>query len=188
MENNWPRLKEALVNSRYPSLREQCDEACLELGFDSVPKQTIFNVLHRIGRKPVTYDNAFPINNRALLSENRLNYVEDIIVKRETSNPCMSRKEVIQVLSELGQENSFVQAENHLDCLIREKQLTHLKRFWRLVADQATTTKLSHIFVSQQYRWHMILESEWEDMWRTNSPPDIFIRCDHFFQLNLDET
>ena len=28
-EANWPRLKEALVNSWYPSLRGQCDEACL---------------------------------------------------------------------------------------------------------------------------------------------------------------
>ena len=31
-EANWPRLKEALVNSRYPSLRGQCYEACLEIG------------------------------------------------------------------------------------------------------------------------------------------------------------
>ena len=44
--NHWwteaklPKLKEDLVNIRYPSLREQCDESCLELGFDLVPKQT----------------------------------------------------------------------------------------------------------------------------------------------------
>ena len=44
MEDNWPRLKEALVNTWYPSLRGQCDEAFLELGFNPVPKQTIFNV------------------------------------------------------------------------------------------------------------------------------------------------
>ena len=54
-EANWPRLKEALVNSRYPYLRGQCDEACLELGFYPVPKQTLFNVLRRIERKPITY-------------------------------------------------------------------------------------------------------------------------------------
>ena len=44
-EENWPRLKKALVNSQYPYLRGQCDEACLELGLDSVHKQTVFNVL-----------------------------------------------------------------------------------------------------------------------------------------------
>ena len=53
-EANWPRLKEDLVNSRYPSLRGKCDEAFLELGFDPVPKKTVFNILRRIGRKPIT--------------------------------------------------------------------------------------------------------------------------------------
>ena len=53
---------------------------------------------------------------------------------------------------------------------------------------QATTTERSQISVSQQYRWHMIIEVEWEDMRRTNSPCDIFICYAHYFQLNLDET
>ena len=81
---------------------------------DPVPKQTIFNVLQRIGRKLITYDNVFPMKNRALLSENQVNYVEDIIVKIDTENPGMSRKEVIQVISELGQPKLFVKKENHL--------------------------------------------------------------------------
>ena len=41
--------------------------------------------------------------------------MEDIIIKRDTANLGMSRKEVIQVISEIGQEKFFVQAENHLD-------------------------------------------------------------------------
>ena len=56
------------MKSRYPYLRGQCDVGCLELGFDRVPKQTLFNVLRRIGRKPITYENVFPDKNRALLS------------------------------------------------------------------------------------------------------------------------
>ena len=34
----------------------------------------------------------------------------------------------------------------------------------------------------------MMIEAEWEDMRRTNSPRDIFIRYAHYFNLNLDET
>ena len=75
---NWPRLKEDLVNSRYPYLRGQCDEACSELCFDPVTKQTLFNVLQRIVRKTITYENFFPMKNMALISENQVNYVEDI--------------------------------------------------------------------------------------------------------------
>ena len=58
------KVKEDLVNSQYPYLRGQLDEACLELGFYPGPKQTLFNVLRRIVRKPITYDNAFPMKKR----------------------------------------------------------------------------------------------------------------------------
>ena len=87
----------------------------MELGLDPVPKQTVFNILRRIGRKPITYDNVFPEKKRSLLSNSQVKYVEDIIIKIDTENLGMSRKEVIQVISELGQSKSFVQAENHLD-------------------------------------------------------------------------
>ena len=73
---NWPRLKKALVKSRYPSLRGHCDVDCLELCLDRFPKQTVFNVLRRIGRKPITYENVFPDKNRALLSNSQVKYVE----------------------------------------------------------------------------------------------------------------
>ena len=66
--------------------------------------------------------------------------MEDIIVKRDTENLGMSSKEVIQVISELGQEKLFFQEENHLDCLIWSKHLTHLKRLGWVVASQAKTT------------------------------------------------
>ena len=128
------------------------------LVLDPVPKKTIFNVLHSIDRKPITYENAFPAKNRGFLSENQIKYVEDVIFKRDTANLGMSSKEVIQVISDLGQAKLFVQAENHLDYLIWEKQLTHLKRLGRVVASQENTTERSHICVSQQYYWHMIIE------------------------------
>ena len=99
LEANWPMLKEDLVKIWDPSLRVQCDVACLELGLGRVPKQTVFNVLRRIGRKPITYENVFPDKNRALLLNLQVNYVEDIIIKRDTANLGMLRKEVIQVIS-----------------------------------------------------------------------------------------
>ena len=107
--------------------------------------------------------------------------MEDIIIKRDTENLGMSRKEVIQVISKLGQEKLFVQAENQLDYLIREKRLTHLKRLGRVVSSQAMTSEKSQICVSQQYRWHMIIEAEWEDLRRTKSPLDIFTSFAYFF-------
>ena len=63
-EENWLRLNKLLVNSRYPAMRGQCNEACLVLRFDPVPKQTVFNVLQRIGRKTITYKNYLPMKKR----------------------------------------------------------------------------------------------------------------------------
>ena len=54
--------------------------------------------------------------------------MEDIIVKRYIANLGMSRKDVIQVISDIGQAKLLVQTENHLDYLIWLKRLTHLKR------------------------------------------------------------
>ena len=111
-----------------------------------------------------------------------------IIIKRDTENIEISKKEVIQVISEIGQAKSVVQADNHLGYLIWVKRLKILKRLGRVVLDHTTTTEKSQICVSQQYRWHTMIEAEWEDMRQSNSPRDIFIRFAHYFQLNLDET
>ena len=70
---------------------------------DPVPKQTVFNFLQMIDRKPITYENAFPLKNMILLLENQVKYVEDIIVTIEIANLEMTRRGVIQVKSELGQ-------------------------------------------------------------------------------------
>ena len=72
---NRPRLKEALVKSQDPSLRGQCDLDFLELGLDKVPKQTVFNFLLRIGRKPITYENVFLDKKISLLSNLQVKYV-----------------------------------------------------------------------------------------------------------------
>ena len=63
-----------------------------------------------------------------------------------------------------------------------------MKRHGRVIKDQATTTEQLQTCVSQQYRKHMLIDAEWEDLQRTNSPCDIFTRFAHYFQLNLDET
>ena len=53
-----------------------------------------------------------------MLSDIQVNYVEDLIVKRDMANLGMSRKEAIQEIPDIVQESSYVQAKNHLDFLI----------------------------------------------------------------------
>ena len=96
-----------------------CDEGDLELGKDTVPQMTVVNGLKINDSKPITYENYFLLRKRLLLSQRQLKYVEDIIFTRDTENVGMTRKEVIQVISDIRKENYYVQAENHLDYLIQ---------------------------------------------------------------------
>ena len=98
-----------------------CDEGNLELGKYPVPQIIVANCLKRMIRNLITYNNSFPIIKRTLPLQRQIKYVEDEIFTRDTENLGMSRKEVIQIISDIGQENSYVQADNHLDYLIREK-------------------------------------------------------------------
>ena len=57
-------MKKSLVNSWHPYVRGQCGEASLELHFDPVPEQTVFNVIYIIDRNLITYDNSLPMKKR----------------------------------------------------------------------------------------------------------------------------
>ena len=92
------------------------------------------------GSKTITYHNTFPVIYRVLVLEIQVKYIEDIFVTRDTANLGMSRNEVIQVISDIGQANSYVQEENHLYYLIWEKRLPNLRRHGRVIKYQATTT------------------------------------------------
>ena len=75
-----------------------CDEGDLELGKDPVPKIKVANVLKRIVRNLITYDNALPMRYLMLQSERQAKYVKYIVVTIDTENLDISSKEVIQVI------------------------------------------------------------------------------------------
>ena len=100
-------LEKYLERLMNPTVDGVCYEGGLELCEDPINQMTVANFLKIIEGDPITYDNALPLRYRALLLERQINYVEDIVGTRDTENLGMSRKEVIQVISELGQAKSF---------------------------------------------------------------------------------
>ena len=107
------------------------------------------NCLQIIGSKPIAYKNAFPPIKWALLSQRQVDYFEYVIFTRDTVDLGMSRREVINMISDIGKEISYVQSDNHLDSLILSKRLTNIIRHGRVIKYHATTTERLHIFVSQ---------------------------------------
>ena len=111
-DENWPTLKKAMERRRNLAVNLLCDE-------DTVTQTTGNNCLQRIGSRKITFDNDLPPGNQALLSHNQVKYVEDIIVTRDTEKLGVSRREVIQTITDIGHPSSYIQAENHLDEPIR---------------------------------------------------------------------
>ena len=113
-----------------------CDE-------DPVPQMTVTDCMQRIGSRLITFENASPQGKQLLLLHNQINYVEDIIFTRDTVNLGISRREVIQTISDIGQESYYFQSENHLHYPIWEKRLPNLKRGGQVIKAQATATEQS---------------------------------------------
>ena len=105
-------MKKILERQRKTKVDEVCYEVCLKLGKDAITLMAVVFFLKIISSNPITYVNAFPMIKQVLLLEIQVHYVQDINVTRETENLWMLMKKVVQVISEIGQPNYFVQAEN----------------------------------------------------------------------------
>ena len=83
-----------------------CREGYLESGEDLVPQMTVVNCLKRIRRNPITYKNSSYLRKMVLILERQVNYFQYIIVTIDTANIRMLWTEVIQVISDIGQEKT----------------------------------------------------------------------------------
>ena len=99
------------------------DQSYIGLGEEAILQMKAVNCLKRIGYKPITYKNAFPLRNWEFLSGGRVNYIQDIVVSRDTAKNRMGRKEAIHIITDIGQVGSYLQAENNFDYLIWEGRL-----------------------------------------------------------------
>ena len=61
----------------------------------------------------------------------------------------ISKKEVIQVISDVGHTSSYLQADNQFGCPIWEKWLPHMKRHGWVIKSQSITMEQSNICILQ---------------------------------------
>ena len=142
----------------------------------------------RIGDKEPTLEICFPKMKSTFLSNYGVGVLQDIIRKRDQTNNGVFRAESITIIVDLGQAKSMKVAENHLDYLIRTRNLDKLKWNGRILTAQATTTERCQVNTKQQFCWHFLIESEWEHLHQINLPTAAFVHVHAHFQLNLDET
>jgi hypothetical protein len=93
-----------------------------------------------------------PKYNRTLLSEYYCSRLEMIIQARDARNDGMVRKEVVDLIAQMGETDSKT-ADNHYCWLVSNNKFTELKKGGKVMKAQKTTTKRSQVTVKQQLRW-----------------------------------
>ena len=95
--------------------------------------------------------------SRSLTDQSTRDLLQSVAKSRDHSNNGMSRKEMINFISEI-EGVSLKTSENHYDYLIRSKQLPELKGHGRVVSAQATTTNRTAITTQKLLRTHNTME------------------------------
>ena len=184
----FPILQRTIIKKRSEGKLFNQHENILNEARTIVPEGTLRDVMKRLGNKEPTLANCFHQQQNALLSNESIDLLQDIICKRDQTNSGVSRAEAITIIVDLGQAKCRKSAENHLDYLIRKKKLPRFKRNGRIITAQATTSERCQINTKQQFRWHFLIESEWAHLRTVNQPTDAFRPVHAHFQVNIDET
>jgi len=125
--------------------------------------------------------------SKSLTKESTRAIIAQTAKRRDEAQIGMTRKEIIRLMMHLTGGTSD-QCENHYDYLISRKKMPELKNHGRVERAQHTTTKRSCIRIEQQFRWHMTIETIWEDHRSFNQPTEEYVKLQPHFQISLDET
>ena len=105
-------MNKKLESKRKSKVERVWYEGNLELGEYLIPQMIVTIFLRSIRNRTIMYQNAFPMRRRKFLSDKQVNYVQYIIVLRDTENLGMVRKDVIKVVSYIGQPYYYHQSYN----------------------------------------------------------------------------
>lgn len=125
-------------------------------------------------------------DRESVISDEVRKRLEKVIVARDARNNGMSRREVIEVISQLG-DCTLKQADNYFTYASARGKFPLLKRGRKVVTAQKTTTSRTQVTVEQQYRWHLAVDFCWEQQKEMNLPFDDIKKKHPYFQSNLDE-
>ena len=102
----------------------------------------------------------------------------------------MGQDDVINLVTELSQNDNKKKCEDHYDYLVRKKRLNVANHDGRYVAEHPTTTNRSAITVSQQWIWYLTHEdtcTKQKSMNMADGNGFIFDEVAEHFTGNFDE-
>ena len=144
------------ADMRKPSIREFCTMVDIPVGTFSkyvTPTDDKRQALGTHAGKP------------AHLSADESQFVADNIRRADRSNDGLKRRQILDIVQEIVPSLSRGQSAQAL----RAVRHTHKGALTGIVKAQATTTKRTAITVTQQYRWHMMIESCYAELRQHNT-------------------
>ena len=105
------------------------------------------------------------IGRRRLLDSGTAQVLVDTIRRHDRANQGKGLPEIIGTIQEIKPELDRKQARNTYDKTVKKD---HKKELTGIVKAQATTTKRSGITVEQQWRWHTLVDSMWNEIIELN--------------------
>ena len=183
------------TSTNFPKLKAAAD-ACMNgdtkletmLNFVAIPTRTLERAVSKM-RKIISEDdvsfedittdmtcpnNVTPLRTKSLIGETDLKFLQEIIISRDEANNGLGRKEVITLIGDMAQCPNHSTCQNHWNYLVRSGKMKELKAGGKVKKAQNTTTKRTQITVEQQLRWHAIVESSLQELYRLNQPREEF--------------
>jgi len=128
------------------------------------------------------------------ISEEQQEVLVDVLIRADRANDPKNMKELVDIVQVL---NPDLSREAASQCYRRTIRPAHSGRVTGLVTAQPTTTKRSACTVTQQWRWHSLVDSTWDEIVELNreesdddpSPAyrSAFVSVMQHFVANLDE-
>jgi hypothetical protein len=198
------------TSTNFPKLKAAADaymngDTKLETmrNFVSIPTRTIERAVSKMRKiiseddvsfEDITTEMIYPYTpvqrgqRKSLIGDNDLKFLQEIIISRDDANNGLGRSEVISLIGEMAQCPNKITCQNHWNYLVRSGKMKELKAGGKVNKAQNTTTKRTQITVEQQLRWHTIVESSLQELYRLNQPHEEFKQLIDYFSGNLDES
>ena len=156
-----------------------------------IPHNTFFKYIHPdLGKRRTLGDGSR--GKKKLLSDSDVKLAGAVFARADRGNDGMSRKEATDMIQDLNPDISRKAAARQLSRVVlpRNAAVGILKKSTQKV--QATTSDRTNINIAQQFRWHRLIDKEYEHLREVNTgrcrkTNKLFGEVMHHFIIGLDE-
>jgi hypothetical protein len=168
---NWSKgehlVKLTAAVKEWDAKSERCSKATTAThfaGLVGIPIGTLKNYIQADKAKRQKLGSG--VGNKSLVTTEESGFLVDVIHRHDRGNKGMSNSDALDALTDLKPDLTRAQARN---CFANTIRPAHKEVMTGIVRAQKTTTKRTAITVTQQWRWHSLIDSAFNELRRRNT-------------------